>query len=188
MEDKIITDEYLSVKAFADRAGISTQRVYQLLAKDLQDSCKVIGNTKFIHISALERFTTKPICKDLQANPHEDLPSLNKALQEQIETLKQHNALLSEQLSVKDAQLSEKDKQISALTSSLQSTTVALTTAQESLQASQALQAGYLSQQLTERSTSSGAQSEGDVISDTPLSPEPERKRGFFSRLFDKKR
>ena len=41
MEDKIITDEYLSVKAFADRAGITTQRVYQLLAKDLQDFCKV---------------------------------------------------------------------------------------------------------------------------------------------------
>ncbi len=185
MEDKIITDEYLSVKAFADRAGITTQRVYQLLAKDLQDFCKVIGNTKFIHISALSRFVEKPICKDLQANPHEDLPSLNKALQEQIETLKQHNALLSEQLSVKDAQLSEKDKQISALTSSLQSSTAALAKAQESIQASQALQAGYL---LTERSGSSTEQSEGDVISDTPSHPESERKHGFFSRLFDKKR
>lgn len=188
MEDKITTEDYLTVKAFADKAGISTQRVYQLLAKDLQSYCKVIGNTKYINISALERFTTKPICKDLQEDLPSDLQALTKALQDQIETLKQHNALLSEQLSVKDAQLSEKDKQIAVLTSSLQSTTAALTTAQESLQASQALQAGYLSQQLSERSASSAEQSEGDVISDTPPHPEPERKRGFFSRLFDKKR
>lgn len=176
MEDKIITDEYLSVKAFADRAGISTQRVYQLLAKDLQDSCKVIDNTKFIHISALSRFVEKPICKDLQANLHEDLPSLNKALQEQIETLKQHNTLLSKQLSVKDAQLSEKDKQIAALTSSLESMAISLDSAQR-------LHAGTIQQQLT--SASEKKSSEDNI---TPPVSEPERKRGFFSRLFDKKR
>ena len=123
MEEK----DFLTVKEFANEAGISTQRVYQLLAKDLQSYCKVIGNTKYINISALERFTTKPICKDLQA--------LAKALQDQIDTLQKHNDLLTQQLEVKD-------KQINTLTESLQATTAALTSAQ-------ALHAGTLQERLT---------------------------------------
>lgn len=123
MEEK----DFLTVKEFAKKAGISTQRVYQLLAKDLQSYCKVIGNTKYIDISALERFTTKPICKDLQA--------FTKSLQDQIDTLQKHNDLLTQQLEVKD-------RQINTLTESLQATAAALTSAQ-------ALHAGTLQERLT---------------------------------------
>lgn len=174
MEEK----DYLTVKEFAERAGISTQRVYQLLAKDwqrtgkglakdLQSTCKVVANTKYIHISALERFENKPICKDLQSDLPSDLQSICKSLQDQIDTLKQHNSLLEAQINVKDEQLAEKDKQINALTDSLQATTNALTSAQ-------ALHAGTIQGQLTMQSERSE-----DV--------QPVKEKGvFFSRLFKK--
>lgn len=158
MEEK----DFLTVKEFANEAGISTQRVYQLLAKDLQSYCKVIGNTKYINISALERFTTKPICKDLQEDLPSDLQALTKALQDQIDTLQKHNDLLTQQLEVKD-------KQISTLTESLQATTAALTSAQ-------ALHAGTIQGQLTMQSERSD---------DVPQAEET--KRGILKRIFKRK-
>lgn len=158
MEEK----DFLTVKEFAERAGISTQRVYQLLAKDLQSYCKVIGNTKYINISALERFTAKPICKDLQEDLPSDLQALTKSLQDQIDTLQKHNDLLTQQLEVKD-------KQINTLTESLQATTAALTSAQ-------ALHAGTIQGQLTIQSERSD---------DVPLTEEA--KTGFFKRIFKRK-
>lgn len=155
-------ENFLTVKQFAERAGISTQRVYQLLAKDLQSYCKVIGNTKYINISALERFTTKPICKDLQENLPSDLQALTKALQDQIDTLQKHNDLLTQQLEVKD-------KQINTLTESLQATTAALSSAQ-------ALHAGTLQERLTIQSERSD---------DVPQAEET--KRGILKRIFKRK-
>lgn len=158
MEEK----DFLTVKEFAERAGISTQRVYQLLAKDLQSYCKVIGNTKYINISALERFTAKPICKDLQEDLPSDLQAFTKALQDQIDTLQKHNDLLTQQLEVKD-------KQINTLTESLQATTAALTSAQ-------ALHAGTIQGQLTMQSERSD---------DVPQAEET--KRGILKRIFKRK-
>ena len=160
MNDK----EYLTVKEFSNRAGISTQRTYQLLAKDLQSYCKVIASVKYVHISALERFTSKPICKDLQEDLQSDLQSICKHLQAQIDTLQGHNELLTKQLEVKD-------NQIKTLTESLQATTTALTAAQDGLTKAQALHAGTLQTQLT-----------------TTEKPEPVEpvKRGLFSRIFKK--
>ena len=154
MEEK----DFLTVKQFAEQAGISTQRVYQLLAGDLQEYCKVIASTKYVHISALERFEKKQTCKDLQ----EDLTPLAKALQDQIETLQKHNDLLTRQLEVKD-------KQINTLTESLQATTAALTSAQ-------ALHAGTLQERLTTNCERSD---------DAP--PTEETKTGFFKRIFKRK-
>lgn len=158
MEEK----DFLTVKEFAKEAGISTQRVYQLIAKDLQGYCKVIGNTKYINISALERFTTKPICKDLQEDLPSDLQALTKALQDQIDTLQKHNDLLTQQLEVKD-------KQINTLTESLQATTAALTSAQ-------ALHAGTLQERLTVQTERSD---------DVPQAEET--KRGILKRIFKRK-
>lgn len=154
MEEK----DFLTVKEFAERAGISTQRVYQLLAGDLQEYCKVIASTKYVHISALERFEKKQTCKDLQ----EELTPLAKALQDQIDTLQKHNDLLTQQLEVKD-------RQISTLTESLQATTAALTSAQ-------ALHAGTIQGQLTMQSERSD---------DVPQAEET--KRGILKRIFKRK-
>lgn len=168
-----VVEEYLSVKAFAEKAGVSTQRVYQLLAKDLQSYCKVIDGVKFIHKSALSRFVKEQPCKPVQEDLSDDFASLAKTLQDQIDTLKQHNALLAQQLEVKDNLITGMQQQISTLTESLHDTTAALT-------AAQALHAGTIQQQLTDRSGSSGEHSEDTVAADT------EPKRNFWQRLFKK--
>ena len=94
--------------------------------------------------------------------------TLISALQAQIDTLQQHNALLSEQLSTKDNQIAMQQEQIRTLTESLRDTTAALT-------AAQALHAGTIKQQLTDKQASCEGQPE-DV-------PQQERK-GFFKRFF----
>lgn len=179
--------EYLTVKDFAARAGVSTQRIYQLLAKDLQAYCKEVDGTKVIAITALERFSEKPVASPLQS----DLPSayqeFTKSLQDQIDSLKGQNKLISDQLAVKDEQLSAKDKQIEALN-------VALTTAQQTiadttaaLTAAQALHAGTL-QRLTvaaERDEDEAV----EAVPEQPTTPEEQaqpKKKGFFARLFGK--
>lgn len=155
----MVDNEFLTVKQFAECAGITTQRVYQLIAKDLQSYCKVVGNTKYINISALERFATKPICKDLPS----DLQTFAKSLQDQIDTLQKHNDLLTQQLEIKD-------KQIYTLTESLQSATTALNSAQ-------ALHAGTIQGQLTMQSERSESIQE----------PEKEEKPSFLKRIFKRK-
>ena len=40
--------QYLTVKQFAERAGVSTQRVYQLLTKSLQEFTKTEHGKKYI--------------------------------------------------------------------------------------------------------------------------------------------
>lgn len=95
--------------------------------------------------------------------------TLLSALQDQIDTLKQHNALLSEQLSQKDNQIAMQADQIKQLTESLHDTTAALT-------AAQALHAGTIQQQLTDKRASSEGVSD-DVV-------EPEERQGFWQRIF----
>lgn len=79
--------------------------------------------------------------------------TLISALQAQIETLQQHNALLSQQLSQKDSQIAMQADQIKQLTESLHDTTAALT-------AAQALHAGTIKQQLTDKQAGSEGVSE----------------------------
>ena len=103
--------QYLTVKQFAERAGVSTQRIYQLIAKSLQEFTKTENGVKYISIEGLAVFDKEPMqeaAKNLQmvASPETEL------LKETIEALRQ-------QLMVKDEQLAAKDKQIGDLTAAL---------------------------------------------------------------------
>ena len=100
--------------------------------------------------------------------------TLISALQAQIDTLQQHNALLSEQLSTKDNQIAMQQEQIKTLTESLHDTTTALA-------AAQALHAGTIKQQLTDKQASCEGQSE-DVVE-----PEQQERQGFWKMIFGKK-
>ena len=83
---------YLTVKQFASVAGVSTQRIYQRLAKDLQSYYQEQNGSKYIDFQALSLFgmdienpdlqsTCKELAKDLQtpckgiAKPLQSLPS-----------------------------------------------------------------------------------------------------------------
>ena len=94
--------------------------------------------------------------------------TLISALQAQIDTLQQHNALLSQQLSTKDNQIAAQQEQIKTLTQSLHDTTTALT-------AAQALHAGTIKQQLADKQASCEGQ------------PEQQERKGFWQRIFKKR-
>lgn len=97
--------------------------------------------------------------------------TLLSALQDQINTLQQHNALLSEQITVKDSQIAAQQEQIKTLTESLRDTTAALT-------AAQALHAGTIKQQLTDKQTGCEGQS------DAESKPEQQERQRFWQRIF----
>ena len=151
--------QYLTVKQFAERAGVSTQRIYQLLTKSLQEFCKTENGTKYISVAGLSVFSKpalQPLAKDLPSDLQrlaKDLPSdlqekdtlETGLLKETIEALRQQltvkdgqlaamDAQLSvkdEQLATKDVQLSVKDEQLAAKDKQLADLTAALVSAQE---------------------------------------------------------
>lgn len=88
----------LTVKEFAEKAGVSTQAIYQRLDKDLQGYCKMIGKRKMIDIAGLELFQKQESLQEENKDLDKDLI---KALQATLQTL--------------TAQLEVKDKQIAAL-------------------------------------------------------------------------
>ena len=188
--------QYLTVKQFAARAGVSTQRIYQLLAKSLQEFCKVENGTKYISAEGLKVFDKEflqEVAKDLPSDLPSGLQGLTKGetelLKETIEVLKQQLAVKDEQLATKDIQLSEKDKQLADLTSALrasQEQAAALTTA---LTAAQALHAATVQERIEERSAT--AEVVENAHSEVPEGDEPQQeqeRRGFFSRIFGKRK
>lgn len=96
-----MTDELLTIKEVAQRAGVSTQAIYQRLDKDLNPYLQVVDNKKCLKIEVLELFSKS----SLQEHCKEDYQALDKDLQSDfqavIETLRE--------------QLSQKDKQIETL-------------------------------------------------------------------------
>ena len=46
--------DYLTIKEFSEMAGVSTQRVYQMVNQELKDFCRVFGKVKKIEIQALK--------------------------------------------------------------------------------------------------------------------------------------
>jgi hypothetical protein len=101
-------NEYISIKEFAARAGVTTQAIYQRLDKDLQIYFKIIDKKKCLNISALELFILKPVDNEIQA----DLQRIDKDI---VNSLQATLKVLTAQLEVKDKQLEAKDRQISEL-------------------------------------------------------------------------
>lgn len=144
MSDETKKNEYLSVKEFSIKAGISTQRVYQLLARSLQDYCKVIDGAKCVHISALERFNEQPIASDLQIDKQDTLQGLVNALHDQIEELKKQKNTLSEQLTVKDSQIEKLSRSLQVAQQQITTLTETISTTQQALVAAQTLHAATI--------------------------------------------
>lgn len=102
-----MNNNYITVSEFATKAGISKQRVYQLLNKSLKEFVQEIDGKKVIDIKGLELFENNENHSRLEQAFEQDL---NKTL---IDTLNTTIELLNKQLA-------EKDKQITALTEIVQ--------------------------------------------------------------------
>ena len=172
--------EYLSVKQFAKRAGVTTQRIYQLMNKSLKIYCKTENGKKYISAEGLKIFEKSEIEKDNLQELAKDLPrpkfrsynSLKSNLQE--ETIH----VLQKQLAIKDKQIDEKDKQIAELTTMLKISQEQQVALVQALTAAQALAAADKQQLLLQ----AGQATEQSEHSD----PTENIKKGFFRRIFSK--
>ena len=120
MEEK----EFYTVAEFADRAGITTQAVYQRLQKDLGKYCKVESGRKIISADALELFSgEKPGNSgeiEEQAAVIADIKAEMVAiLKDENARLASENAKLIEMLQAERKLVQEKDKMIASLTNRL---------------------------------------------------------------------
>jgi len=66
--------EYLSVRQFAKRAGVTTQRIYQMMNKSLKSYCKVEDGKKYISANGLKIFEKAEIEKNNLQGLAKDLP------------------------------------------------------------------------------------------------------------------
>lgn len=154
--------EYLTIKDFAKAANVSTQRIYQRLAKDLQEYCKTENGKKYLSSEGLKLFGKEDSQADLSNNTQE----LTNALQQTIEALRE--------------QLTVKDKQIEQLTAALQTAQEQQTALTTALTQQQALHAGTIQERLTEQREQ--PEREPEIV------PEPEQpKQSLFARLFKRK-
>ena len=172
---------HISVKDFASRAGVSTQRIYQMLGKELKPYCKTVDGRKYIDIDGLQLFEgvpkDTPPKQNVENTDTKDFASILQALAKDFASALQPNtdslndtvAALTAQLAVKDEQIKAKDEQIKQLTAALQSSQEQHAALVSALTAAQALHAGSIKQQL--------AASSADSTS-------TKSSKGFFSRFF----
>lgn len=180
-------EQYLTVKQFAEQAGVSTQRIYQLLTKSLQPFCKIENGNKYLSVEGLKVFNkeglqevTNELQSDLQGLA-KDLPSgLQEVAKGENELLKETIEALKQQLTVKDEQLAAKDKQLGDLTAALLSAQEQHKALTDALTAAQALHAGTIQERLTM------AQDQTEEENEDIAEEAEKTKSGFWKRLFGK--
>ena len=164
--------EWLTVKQFAERAGVSTQAVYKQIANRLQHSCKEENGRRFIHSDALQFFTgaegLQPngpeVDNRVQPLPTAETEQLRQELEQLNAKLRRTEADLTATREQRDAaerkaaaadaerkradaaeaQLVVKDQQLAALTTALQTAQQQASDLTAALAAAQALQAGQI--------------------------------------------
>lgn len=94
--------QYISVKEFAERAGVTTQAVYQRLDKDLKKYCKIEGKYRKLDIEGLNLYQK-------EESEQENLQNIDKDL---LKTLQDTLQVLTTQLEAKDKQIAELNKRL----------------------------------------------------------------------------
>ena len=132
--------ELLTIKEFAQAAGVSRQTIYNKLDKDLTAYLTEIDNVKYIDKAALSLFVSNSAVKfDSQIDKEFDnnltgfdtnLTAILQVLQNQLDTMRADHAAeidrmtrqiedYKEQLRAKDVQIAARDSQIADLTQQL---------------------------------------------------------------------
>lgn len=186
--------EYLSIKDFAKRAGVSQQAIYKQVERKLNNYIKLIENQKMIDIRALQEVygveveqpiqpKIEPVEQPIQPNLQEEIEEKNdlieflkdqlRAKDEQIESMRHEcdttsdealNEAVLKQLDILNEQLKAKDKQIDNLTKLLDQ--------EQQLNAMNHEKILLLESKLEEPTE--------------PVDPDEEPPKGFWSKLFKK--
>lgn len=172
----------MTVKQLADSLGVSKPTISKAISElGLQEHLHKVGNRFVLEEAEIQAIKSQVLQAPKSQEPQETkTPIENQSKKSEtiseksiISLLEAQVTILSQQLSVKDSQIAAQQEQIKQLTESLHDTTAALT-------AAQALHAGTIKQQLTEKQTSLDEQSE-----DVP-EPEPQEQKKFWQRIFKK--
>lgn len=117
-EKKMDQKEYLTIKEFADAAGVSKQAVYQRLTGTLKPYVSIKDGVKYLNIRALELYEGDNAVKKLKKNNQEESNSVQ--VDSMVELLKR--------------ELDQKNKQIDELHKLLEQSQVNLSQMQYRLQ------------------------------------------------------
>lgn len=150
-------DEWITVKEFSERAGISVQAVYKQLNKKLKPYLTVMNGTKMLNIKALEEVYRKT--EDEPIKPKVDERLLNQLLN----------------------QLEEKDRQINELHRLLANTQMQLT---ESLHTVQMLEDKQKTEQQEEQKEQAVEPDPTEDEEIKPVSTEKNEKKPWWKKLF----
>lgn len=150
-------DEWISVKEFSERAGISVQAVYKQLNKKLKPYLTVMNGTKMLNIKALEEVYEKT--EDEPIKPKVDEWLLNQLLN----------------------QLEEKDRQINELHRLLANTQMQLS---ESLHTVQMLEDKQKAEQQEEQKEQEVEPDRTEDEEIKPVSTEKNEKKTWWKRFF----
>lgn len=146
--------QYISVKEFSERAGISVQAVYKQLNKRLKPYLTMVDGIRMLDIKALEEVYGKSVEHKVEQKVDEKL--LNQLI----------------------AQLEEKDRQINELHRLLANTQMQLS---ESLHTVQMLEDRQNTEQQEEQTVEHDRTEQEEV---KPVSTENNEKKSWFQRLF----
>ena len=107
-------EEFITIKEFAQRAGVSHQAIYDRLRKEndeLRKYTKVHNKIKLINIKALALFDSSKLAQ-LAQPMQASMQATAQALADQKDDI---ISLLKEQVAVKDKQIEQRDNQIEQL-------------------------------------------------------------------------
>ena len=198
--------EYVSVRQFAEMAGVSAQRIYQRLDTNLKPFVKTLQGKKMLSVEGLQLF--------LKEDPAHDKPDVDKLIEEacqgltsKLESVQAANEVLKAENSKLSSDIKELEKGIETLREKLKDNKIIiqelradkaklnerLDKEQETvsdlsaaLKAAQLLHGMDKQQKTIEvKEVNAATQSELGVPEDQK--PEPEQKRSLFARLFRKR-
>ena len=170
----------MTIKELADSLGVSKPTISKAIdTLGIQGNLHKIGNRFILEDSEIQAIKSQITQTPRPPEPQETETATEKQSEKAetvtektlISLLESQITILSQQLAVKDSQIAAQQEQIKTLTQSLHDTTTALT-------AAQALHAGTIQQQLTDKKASSE-----DVSEDVPQ----QERQGFWQRIFKKR-
>ncbi len=157
--------DLLTVKEYAEAAGVSQQAVYQRLNKGLSSFVVEVKGQKFIKRQALEEAQGQKDSSKVEQDSSKDSSKVEQGLNnvdKLLETLSQTVTLLQGQLEVKDQQISELNKR---LEQALNNTS----------------QSHYIAAQAQHKQI---AEPEPEEFTPDNAEEEKQQPRSFFARIF----
>ena len=169
-KNKMKNNEYLSVKQFSERAGVSSQAVYKQLNNKLKKFKKVENGKTYVNIRGLSCFVA--------TNSTNVVQPVEQPVEQMIELLKEQLKAKDEQIRALNEQLKAKDETLKNAMRITENTQILLKNQQEkSMPAIEEKNKEQLDQEKKEQL---------NEIEKLKNELEKEKNKGFFARLFGK--